>query len=340
MFDDANGSQIGWLLPFAIGGGLLSLWWWRRDPRRRAFAALSLGWIALYGGVFSYAQGIFHSYYTSAMAPGVAAMAGIGAVAIIEAVRRDRMWLIAAALIIGVTAWTQIGIADREPSFYGWVRPLTVVVVIAGIGAIGLLAATRRSIAGGVALAMAGLLLLPAAWSASVTANESLNTTLPQAGPQQGASGGTFGSQAFDSGTDRLAQWLLAHRDGTTTWDLVVVNSQGASRLIAQYDLSVMSLGGFLGTDDTTTVAQFADRVANGSVRYVEVTQSGRGGGTFGRRLAGAAAFGGASSSAGAVMSAVQSACTPVRSADAPAGYEGSLYDCAGAAAALRAAGG
>jgi 4-amino-4-deoxy-L-arabinose transferase-like glycosyltransferase len=251
MFDDANGSQIGWLLPFAIGGGLLSLWWWRRDPGRRAFAALSLGWIALYGGVFSYAQGIFHSYYTSAMAPGVAAMAGIGAVAIIEAVRRDRMWLIAAALIIGVTAWTQIGIADREPSFYGWVRPLTVVVVIAGIGAIGLLAATRRSIAGGVALAMAGLLLLPAAWSASVTANESLNTTLPQAGPQQGASGGTFG-----------------------------------------------------------------------------------------RRLAGAAAFGGASSSAGAVMSAVQSACTPVRSADAPAGYEGSLYDCAGAAAALRAAGG
>jgi 4-amino-4-deoxy-L-arabinose transferase-like glycosyltransferase len=274
------------------------------------------------------------------MAPGVAAMAGIGAVAIVEAVRRDRMWLIAAALIIGVTAWTQIGIADREPSFYGWVRPLTVVVVIAGIGAIGLLAATRRSIAGGVALAMAGLLLLPAGWSACVTANESLNTTLPQAGPQQGASGGTFGSQAFDSGTDRLAQWLLAHRDGTTTWDLVVVNSQGASRLIAQYDLSVMSLGGFLGTDDTTTVAQFADRVANGSVRYVEVTQTGRGGGTFGRRLGGAAAFGGASNSAGAVMSAVQSGCTPVRSADAPAGYEGSLYDCAGAAAALRAAGG
>ena len=78
MFDDANGSQIGWLLPFAIGGGLMALWSSRRDRRGARFAVLFLGWIALYGGVFSYAQGIFHSYYTSAMAPGVAALAGIG----------------------------------------------------------------------------------------------------------------------------------------------------------------------------------------------------------------------------------------------------------------------
>ena len=38
------------------------------------------------------------------------------------------------------------------------------------------------------------------AWSLSAAANPSLNTTLPQAGPQQGASGASFGSQAFDSG--------------------------------------------------------------------------------------------------------------------------------------------
>src|SRR6266704_2914390 len=74
MFDDANGGQIGWLLPFAIGGGLVALWHWRRDPTRRAFAALFLGWVGIYGGIFSYAHGIFHSYYTSAMAPGVAAL--------------------------------------------------------------------------------------------------------------------------------------------------------------------------------------------------------------------------------------------------------------------------
>ena len=51
---------------------------------RRAFAVLFLGWVLLYGGVFSYAQGIYHSYYTSAMAPGIAALVGIGVVALGE----------------------------------------------------------------------------------------------------------------------------------------------------------------------------------------------------------------------------------------------------------------
>ena len=134
MFDDANGGQIGWLLPFAIGGGLLAAWSWRREPSKRAIAVLFLGWIALYGGVFSYAQGIFHSYYTSALAPGVAALAGIGSVAMIDAVRRDRRWLIAVFGIVAVTLWTQIGIAARTPDFYGWVRPITFAVRGRGTG--------------------------------------------------------------------------------------------------------------------------------------------------------------------------------------------------------------
>jgi hypothetical protein len=43
MFDDANGGQIGWLLPFAIGGGLVAIWSRRADPTRRAAALLFLG---------------------------------------------------------------------------------------------------------------------------------------------------------------------------------------------------------------------------------------------------------------------------------------------------------
>jgi hypothetical protein len=38
-------------------------------------------------------------------------------------------------------------------------------------------------------------------------------------------------------------------------------------------------------------------------------------------------------------MTAVRSACTPVSGNDLPAQYQGSLYDCSGAAASLRAAG-
>jgi 4-amino-4-deoxy-L-arabinose transferase-like glycosyltransferase len=248
MFDDANGGQIGWLLPFALGGGLIALWSWRRDPVRRAFAVLFLGWIALYGGIYSYAQGIYHAYYTSTMAPGVAALVGVGAVAVANAVRRDRRWLMVAIGLVGITVWAQLVIAGRTPDFYGWVRPLTVASALAGVAVAVMLAVRRLPVASGVMLSVAGLLLLPAAWSWSASTNASLNATLPQAGPQQGVSGRTFGSAAFDDATPELAAWLKSHSDPDANWQLVVSSSQGASTLIAEYKMSVMALGGFSGT--------------------------------------------------------------------------------------------
>ncbi len=365
MFDDANGGQIGWLLPFAVGGGLVALWFWRRHPVRRAFAILFLGWIALYGGIYSYAQGIYHSYYTSTMAPGIAALVGVGTVALASAVRRDRRWLIAAIAIVGVTVWTQLVIAGRTPDFYGWVRPFTVATALAGLAVMAVLSVRRLPVASGLVLGVAGLLLLPAAWSFSATANTSLNATLPQAGPRQGASGGTFGSQAFDNGTAELAAWLKSHSDPNATWQLVVTSSQNASTLIAEYKVPVLALGGFMGSDNTISVAGFADLVSSGAVRYVMAGEGGWiGGGTFGGALfsaltggwpgdgsqqgIGAYSFRGASvprasalmSGSNAVMSAVQSACTVVTDPDLPAQYQGAIYDCAGAADALYTAGG
>ncbi len=353
MFDDANGGQIAWLLPFAMAGGLLALWYWRTDAARRAFAVLFLGWVAICGGVFSYAHGIFHSYYTSEMAPAVAALVGIGSVAACDAVRRDRRWLFAVIGIVGVTVWTQLMIAGRTPDFYGWVRPLMLITVLAGAATVVALAVLRRPVAVGIALTLAGLLLLPAAWSVSASANASLNATLPQAGPQQGPSGRTFGSQAFDDGTAELAAWLRSNNDPDATWQLAVRSSQNGSRLIAEYGVSVMSLGGFSGSDNTISVAAFADLVSSGAVRYVLVSEVGDLNGVLGRfftprlgmggpsgngllpgfdsgTFGGAAAYG-----TSAVLAAVQSACTAVSDPTLPAAYQGGLYDCAGAAGAL-----
>jgi 4-amino-4-deoxy-L-arabinose transferase-like glycosyltransferase len=293
MFDASNGGQIGWLLPFGLGAGLLVFRRERRNAARRAFALLFPGWVLLYAGVFSEAQGIFHSYYTSALAPGVAALVGVGAVTAAHAVRRDRRWLAAIVALVAVTAWSQLQIAGRTPDFYGWVRPLMLTTVIAGVALVGLLALRRLPVMTGVALSVAGLMLLPAAWSVSATANTSLNATLPQAGPQAGASGATFGSRAFDDGTAALASWLKAHNDPGATWQVAEPSAQNGSRLIAQYDVSVMALGGFLGTDPTITVAQFAQLVGEGKVRYVLTTGGGPSGGfrgfgnPFGRAIPG-----------------------------------------------------
>ncbi len=88
MFDAANGGQIAWFLPFALIGGVLSLWHWRNQRLLRAAVVLWLGWVLLFGGIFSYSQGIYHSYYTSALAPGVAALVGISIVALAQLSKR------------------------------------------------------------------------------------------------------------------------------------------------------------------------------------------------------------------------------------------------------------
>ncbi len=292
MFDDANGGQIGWLLPFALGGGLIALWWWRRDPVRRAFAILFLGWIVLYAGVFSYARGIYHSYYTYALAPGIAALVGVGAVSLAKAIRRNRAWLFGLLAVVGVTLWAQLTISGRTPDFYGWVRPVTIVAAIAGVALVALMSIRRRPALAPVALSVAGLLLIPFAWSVSAATNPSLNATLPQAGPREGASGQTFGSQAFDNGTTQLAAWLEAHNDPDATWQLVVSSAQNASTLIAQYDISVMGMGGFSGNDKAMTVSEFADLVSQGRVRYVLASEGLMNGGGLNQIMRGALASG------------------------------------------------
>ncbi|HKT53965.1 MAG TPA: glycosyltransferase family 39 protein, partial [Caulobacteraceae bacterium] len=49
MFDDANGGQIAWLLPFALLGSIACLWYWRRDRKRRAAVVAFAGWVLLFG---------------------------------------------------------------------------------------------------------------------------------------------------------------------------------------------------------------------------------------------------------------------------------------------------
>jgi 4-amino-4-deoxy-L-arabinose transferase-like glycosyltransferase len=285
MFDSANGAQIAWFLPFALIGGVIALWRWRAEPVKRAAVVAFLGWVVLFGGVFSYTQGIYHSYYTSAMAPGIGAIAGISTVAVTDLIRKHWAWIIGLAAMIGSTLYAQLLVSGRYTDYLDWVRPYGMVVVVIGLAvlALSLLASRRIPLVAGPVLAVAGLLLIPGVWSGYEAAQASLNTTLPQAGPRAGAAGRSFGSQAFDSGTAGLAEWLKADRDTSTTWDLAVTSAQNASTWIAEYDLSVMALGGFSGRDQTITAAQFADLVREGKVRYVLTTGGvgGIGGGGF-----------------------------------------------------------
>jgi 4-amino-4-deoxy-L-arabinose transferase-like glycosyltransferase len=328
LLGDAVGGQIAWLAPLAALGAAAGLWRHRRDASRRAAVVLWTGWLALYAVVFSMAGGTFHAYYTAVMAPAVAALVGIGAAAVVALARRSPAWLGAALAAGAATAALQLVLAGREPAFQSWTRPVLVLGVLGAAAAVAVAVARRRGrdVVTALAVGLAVLVVTPAAWAAHETAEPALNATLPQAGPRTGTSGSTFGSASSD-GDPELAAWLRAANTGGEEWDLVVASAQTASGLIADEAVPVLALGGFMGTDPTTTVAGFADLVAAGRVRYVLTSGGGPGGGGF--RGAG----GGGSASR--VISAAASACAPVTGA--PPRYQGSLVDCAGQSAALAA---
>ena len=326
LFSDAVGGQIAWMLPLAVMGLVAAAWYHRADRSRRAAIVLWGGWLALYAVVFSVAKGTFHSYYTSVMTPALAALVGIGAAALVQLLRRDRRWFALLGAGALTTVALQLGLAGRHPGFYGWARLPMVGLAVVAVGMViaAIVARRGRVLLGGLALALAASLVLPASWAVSETANPVLNATLPQAGARTGSAGSTFGSVSWN-GDAALAAYLVGQRSGER-WDLVVGNAQTASGLVAYQDLSVMAIGGFMGTDRSITVDGFADLVAAGEVRFVLVS---------GGRGVGGGPGGTAGGAASSVLAAVQQTCSPVSGVTSALG---TLYDCAGQAAAIRAA--
>src|SRR6476469_4446186 len=82
MFSSAIGGQISWLIPSALILLAVGLFLRGRAPRtdlRRAAYVVWGGWLLGTGLTFSLMAGIFHEYYTVALAPAVAALVGMGA---------------------------------------------------------------------------------------------------------------------------------------------------------------------------------------------------------------------------------------------------------------------
>ncbi|RBQ06484.1 glycosyl transferase [Micromonospora sp. LHW51205] len=156
MFDTEVGGQISWLLPAALILLVAGLWLAGRAPRTdRTRAGLLLwgGWLLVTGLIFSFMSGIFHAYYTVALAPAVGALVGIGVTALWRAragaasaapgpAAPARWRGFAATLVLAatlaVTAWWSWHLLGRTPDWYPWLRPTVLAV---GLTAAVLLAA-------------------------------------------------------------------------------------------------------------------------------------------------------------------------------------------------------
>lgn len=143
MFNSEIGAQISWLLPAALILLVAGVWLTWRAKRTDTARAAFLAWgssLLMTAAVFSFMAGIFHQYYTVALAPYAAALTGMGATVLWE--ERARWW--AGATLggtVAVTAYWSYVLLGRTPDYQPWLR--TAVLVAGIVGALGLLLASR-----------------------------------------------------------------------------------------------------------------------------------------------------------------------------------------------------
>ncbi|MEV4349442.1 glycosyltransferase family 39 protein [Actinoplanes sp. NPDC049596] len=191
MFDSEQGSQISWLLPAALillVAGLVVTGRRARTDRQRAGLIVWGTWLLVTGLVFSFMQGIFHAYYTVALAPAIGAVVGMGA-ALLWKHRANPLATITLAVTVAVSAWWSFHLLSQATDFLPWLKW---VVLIGGLlGAVALLATLRlpariAALAAGVSLA--AVLAGPAAYAVQ-TASTAHTGSIPSAGPSTGFGG-------------------------------------------------------------------------------------------------------------------------------------------------------
>jgi 4-amino-4-deoxy-L-arabinose transferase-like glycosyltransferase len=310
LFGSVLGGQISWLLPFAVlalvAGVIL---YWRRprtDPTRATLVLWGV-WLAVHFVVFSFSNGGMHPYYTTAMAPAIAALTGIGAVTLFGAYRRSRAWTGVLPLGIAITGAWAFALLRRTPT---WNPPLA--WIIAGLTVVAVIGLPAARLGGGalarlaIPTAVVGLLAGlagPAAYAASA-AGSTTNGNNPLAGPSTprsgmgapwmhgggmpmqggrfhsgngqaaGGQGGRFpgghGGGGWDMGqvSPHLVSYLQKNQAGAT-WLVAVNNARGAAPIILQTGKPAMAMGGFSGSDPAMTAQKLQRYVQDGKLHYI-----------------------------------------------------------------------
>jgi hypothetical protein len=322
IFRVGLGDQAGWMVPLAVIGmlGILFVLSGRRDRRTGAWFVLG-GWFATELAVLDFSKGIVHPYYASALGPGLAAMAGAGAAAVVWLVRRDdtRKVVVGIGLAVLATAATvlvELRLIDREDYPHYWRLPL-VVLCVAGLVALVLWRRRSGWIVAGLVLV---LLVAPGLYSHTVW-DAPADGTFPTAGPYNDA--GYGGIDVAPGGVKlnkAMAAYLRTH-DATKRFTVLTESSDSSSPLIL-LGLHAAAMGGYNTTDPALSAGGLATLVADGDARYVAL------GGSYWDRGGNAA------------ITAARLVCQPIAQASWDPAQASSrefyLVDCAGRAAALR----
>ncbi len=317
LFSNEIGGQIAWLIPLAVLSLAVGLWVYRSRPRTdlaRAGYVLWGLWFTTHFTVFSFASGIFHPYYTVALAPGVAALVGAGLVDMWALRGRSLIGAVILGAAVAGTGWWGSQLLARTPAFMPGLGSLE--LALATVAAVAIVA-TRLPFLRMVpklvpqvalAVAIAAIMLGPAAYAAE-TVTRSSTGAIPSAGPAAASVAGTgfirsgFGGPPSGGpvtlppearvpagiadgirgvGANLRADAIayLKQHQGTATWLVAVQSANEAASIELSTGKSVLAMGGFSGSDPAMTVANLAKLVSSGQLRYVLLSGGGPGGGS------------------------------------------------------------
>ena len=295
----------------------------RRDLRLAALIVLG-GWFLLEALFLCVARGIVHPYYTSALGPGAAAMVALGAGAFVRLLARRSRWALLLPLALACTVAAQIVIVGRD-HYIGWLPPLLIALV-----ALSLAAALAAALSLGrlawpaLAVALGALLIAPTAYSAA-TSGAPVQGTFPAAGPRAAAGyGGLDLPPEKLLLTHRLFRFLSTHRSGSR-FSVLTVSSVTSAPLIL-LGSPAASLAGYSGDDPALSAAQLARLVARREARYVLL------GGPYSTR--------GGNEATRATLAACEQVPSSAWGGIRVSPYSYVLFDCAGRAREIAAAGG
>jgi 4-amino-4-deoxy-L-arabinose transferase-like glycosyltransferase len=263
--------QIGWLLPLAAVGLAVAIWQERRPPlrsRRQQALVLWGTWFTTQCVFFSIA-GDWDPHYLAVLAPAVAALVGIGVLALWSEYRSPgwQGWLL--PVMLAVTAGMQLQILANYADWNIWLRPAIVTLCLGAVAALVVVRLIPRLakpdlVLAAVTVGMGALFLASTLWAAS-TIWYGGETRTPTAGPRPLGDRGA--STKFVRDAEPLLAYLRSHQ-GDARYLVASADQDFARYAILNTNEPVIALGGFTGNDSVLTTERLAGLVNNGAVRF------------------------------------------------------------------------
>lgn len=275
--------QIIWLFPLAALGFIAAALKEKLKPafdnKKKLDLIMWAVWLVPEFIYFSFTTGLFHPYYLTMLAPPIAALSGIGIVAMLELYKESgwKSWILPVALI--VDGMLQLLILSYYYNTSSIAKILMIILsVLCFVSSIILIilkltkntSTKLKNIIVGIALM--GLLITPLICSGTTLFNK-MSGTFPSAGLSL-ISSTSKSTSSMDTTTSSSTSKLIAFLKSNKTTEkylLVTASTSGyASEIILNTNESVMTWG-FFGTDKILTLSQFKALVTKGEIRYVMI---------------------------------------------------------------------